>query len=51
MGAVGTVLKPLQTKETIDDLFGEIRQFRRAAGEGSAGRRARMTSAASGSWP
>jgi CheY-like chemotaxis protein len=27
MGAVGTVLKPLQTKETIDDLFGEIRRF------------------------
>jgi CheY-like chemotaxis protein len=27
MGAVGTVLKPLQTKETIDGLFGEIRRF------------------------
>src|SRR5262249_27743969 len=27
MGAVGSVLKPLQTKETIDDLFGEIRRF------------------------
>jgi CheY-like chemotaxis protein/two-component sensor histidine kinase len=27
MGAVGTVLKPLQTKETIDELFGEIRRF------------------------
>jgi signal transduction histidine kinase/HAMP domain-containing protein/DNA-binding response OmpR family regulator len=27
MGAVGAVLKPLQTKETIDELFGEIRRF------------------------
>jgi CheY-like chemotaxis protein len=27
MGSLGTVLKPLQTKETLDELFGEIRQF------------------------
>src|SRR6185312_14421287 len=27
MGAVGTVLKPLQSKETIEELFGEIRRF------------------------
>jgi signal transduction histidine kinase/CheY-like chemotaxis protein/HAMP domain-containing protein len=27
MGAIGTVLKPLQTKETIDELFVDIRRF------------------------
>jgi signal transduction histidine kinase/CheY-like chemotaxis protein len=27
MGAVGTVLKPIQTKETLDQLFGDIRKF------------------------
>jgi CheY-like chemotaxis protein len=27
MGAIGTVVKPLQTKETIDDLFRNIREF------------------------
>ena len=39
--AVGTVLKPLQTKETIDELFGEIRRFVERPVKGAAGRRAR----------